>query len=213
MTPPIATARSVISSRHGYAIPDSVIHRYTFEDNSDTTTLTDSAGSADGTITGMTYTPSQADNSYAGDFDGVDDEVSIPATESPPISFTFDCYPRDVGTMISWAFDFGGSQGIAIKVNVNQVLEVVYGSTTKAITASELSLDVRQHIGVTVSSSDEITVYIDGSPVGSATSSNSGWGGSSYLGSEGGNKYADGIVDDFDVDNTVLTQSEVQGRM
>ncbi|GAA0305466.1 LamG-like jellyroll fold domain-containing protein [Halarchaeum salinum] len=195
------------------AIPDSVIHRYTFEDNSDTTTLTDIAGSADGTITGMTYTSSQADGDYAGDFDGTDDEVSIPATESPPISFTFDYYPRAPGAALSWAQDYANSQGISIKANVNDELEIVYGSTLKVINTSELSINTRQHVGVTVSSSDEITVYLDGSQVGSATSSNNGWGGSSYLGSEGGDAYADGIVDDFDVDDKVLSQSEIQERM
>jgi len=166
-------------------------------------------GSADGTITGMTYTSSQADGNFAGDFDGGSDEVRGLTTESAPISYTFDVFPRSGGTVFAWGFSFGNDQGVVGKV-VNGNLEIVYGSTTGVIKASQLSLNTRQHVGITISSSDEITVYIDGSQVAFATSSNSGFGGSSALGSEVGNNFGDLILDDFNVYNTVLTQSDVQ---
>jgi hypothetical protein len=194
------------------AIPDSVIHRYTFENNSNTTTLTDTVGSGDGSITGMTYTSSQADGDFAGDFDGVDDQVSNLPTEPPPISYTFDAFPRSEGPLFAWGFDFGNDQGITAKV-INGDIEIVYGSTTRVLRASELSLNTRQHIGITISSSDDITVYIDGSQVGFTTSSNSGFSGVSSLGSEVGNNFGSVILDDFNVDNKVLTQSEVQARI
>lgn len=195
----------------GPDIPDSVIHRYTFENNGDTATLTDSVGSADGTISGMTYTTSQADDNYAGEF-ASDDEVTIPASEPAPISFCFDAYPRSDGAMVSWGFDFGNDQGIAIKTTVNDELQIIYGGSG-AITTASLSLNTRQHIAVTVSDTDDITVYFDGVQDSSATGSNSGWGGNSALGSESGSNYGDVILDDVDVDNKVLSQTEVQSRI
>jgi hypothetical protein len=194
------------------AITDTVIHRYTFENNSNTTTLTDTVGSANGAITGMTYTTSLADGEFAGNFDGENDDVTNLPTESPPISYTFDVFQRDFGTIFAWGFNFGNDQGIVVKVN-SEGLEVVYGNTTRAIILSQFSLNTRHHVGVTISGSDDITVYIDGSQEGSTTSSNSGFGGSSSLGSELGKSFGDLILDDFTVDNTVLTQSEVQARI
>ncbi|MFP4117228.1 MAG: LamG-like jellyroll fold domain-containing protein [Salinivenus sp.] len=203
------------SGLRGSAIPDSVIHRYDFEDESDTSTLTDIVGSADGSITGMAYTTTAAEDSYAGDFDGSDDEVEIQRADDYPISFTFYVYPQDVGgsgnTWISWGFNFDDGLGIAIKANSGG-LEVLLGNDSPIIGGS-LSQNTKYHIGVTISDSGNITAYINGEEVDSASGSSDGVTSTSYIGSEGGENHADVILDDVEVHDKELTQSEVEERM
>jgi hypothetical protein len=210
---PIGGPRSGIVGS-GSAIPDSVIHRYNFDDDSDTTTLVDSVGSADGSISGMTYTSNQAVSGLAGDFDGADAEVELPTAEGLPLSFTFSLYPRDVSgtsnTFAAWGFNFGADLGFVIKVDAGS-LNIVSGDSG-SVTGGTLNADTRYNIGVTVSDTWEFTGYIDGAQVINETIQAQGFDTTSYIGSEGGNNYADCIIDNFDVDNTVLSQSEIQDR-
>lgn len=70
-------------------IHDSVVHQYLFEDNSDTTTVTDTVGSLNGSISGATYTTTSQEGTNALDFDGSDDDVSF---TSSPFSTTPSAY-------------------------------------------------------------------------------------------------------------------------
>lgn len=81
--PPVGAARRTLNRQRtttgSTLITDGLVSRYTFEGTSDTTTLVDTEGSNDGSITGMSYV---ADNSvqgsYVGSFDGNDDYASVP---------------------------------------------------------------------------------------------------------------------------------------
>lgn len=202
------------------AIPDSVIHRYDFEDDSDTTTLTDTVGSADGSITGMSYTTNQAEDNFAGDFDGNDDFVDIPTAEGFPLSITAYIFPRVINSnqvWINWGFDFDANEGVVIKAASDgqnfKGLEVFLGDTSADFGTTDLSL-TKTHIGVTIDASANVTVYFDGSNVGSASFSATGGSGQSYLGAENPtNNIADVILDNVEIHNKELTQSEVQNRM
>ena len=55
------------------AIPDSVVTRYTFEDDSDTTTATDAVGSNDATLNGGSFSSDASAGSFAWSSDGTDD--------------------------------------------------------------------------------------------------------------------------------------------
>ncbi|AFH22466.1 hypothetical protein OSG_eHP27_00070 [environmental Halophage eHP-27] len=201
-------------------IPDSVIHRYDFEDDSDTTTLTDTAGSADGSITGMSYTTNQAEDNFAGGFDGNDDFVDIPTAEGFPLSITAYIFPRVVKSnqaWINWGFDFGANEGVVIKAPGSDGnftgFTVFVGDTNNNFGTDDLT-NQKAHIGVTIDASANVTAYLDGSEIGSANVSASGGSGQSYLGAEGPSKNnGDVILDNVEIHDKELTQSEVQNRM
>jgi len=202
------------------AIPDSVVHRYDFEDDSDTTTLTDTVGSADGSITGMSYTTNQAEDNFAGDFDGNGDFVDIPTAEGFPLSITAYIFPRVINSnqvWINWGFDFNANEGVLIKAPGNAGnftgFTVFVGDTNNSFGTADLA-NQKAHIGVTIDASANVTAYLDGSEIGSASVSASGGSGQSYLGAEGSSKNnGDVILDNVEIHDKELTQSEVQDRM
>jgi len=193
-----------------------LIHRYDFEDDSDLTTLTDTVGSADGSINGMNYTTNQAEDNLAGDFDGNDDFVEIPTAEGFPLSITAYIFPRVVDSgqvWISWGFDFGGNEGVAIKGNSDGNLEVFIGSTNDSFGSFDLT-SRKTHIGLTIDASSNVTVYIDGSNAGSGSFSAPGGSGPSFLGAQAADiNNADVILDNVEIHDKELTQSEVQSRI
>jgi len=60
-------------------VPSSVIHRWKLDDVG-TATATDSIGSADGTVNGVSNVSGTYIGGSAGDFDGTDDKIDTPAT-------------------------------------------------------------------------------------------------------------------------------------
>ena len=72
--------KSLVDLHEYSAIPDSPIGQntiayYSFDDDADTTTLSDQVGTFDGTISGMSYVTDEDAGRVVGEFDGDDDEV------------------------------------------------------------------------------------------------------------------------------------------
>jgi len=76
-------------------ITDGLVSRYTFEDDSTPSTLTDTVGTSDMTNTGMTYgssssgRPTGATGAGYGDYDGVDDESRLQRSLPNTTAWTF----------------------------------------------------------------------------------------------------------------------------
>lgn len=155
-------------------IADGLLSRYAFEDEGDTTTLTDTAGTNDMSISGMTYTTNAQESDHAGSYDGVDDMASVEATIIPTDQFSFVCWVYSTGT----GNDFGGifgnigasnteQNGIGLRGNPATIGFVVNDGSFQSLSFSA-STDVWVHVAGTYDAGD-MRLYIDGTEQASQT--------------------------------------------
>lgn len=155
------------------AIPDGIVSRWQYNDDSDTSTAIDSEGSNDGTINGATYTTSAKEGSHALSFDGTADYVE---TANPPgfdesitvmAWFYFDSVPN-----VSYVFndynDGSGSWFIlgvgAGATNGNLMFQVDDGSNNPSVDSGvAATTDTWYHVvGVYDASDGELRIYVNG---------------------------------------------------
>lgn len=149
----------------GYnAIPDSVIHRYLFEDDSDTSVLTDSIGSHNGAVSGMSFVDdgTAPEGSAYGGFDGVDDEVAGIGLPSSGDAFTITAYVnRDSTSRRDDYFLLNSDTEVYFRTNTD-TLEV--GVSGRSNYASSLSVPTGWvRIAFAYDGSSSMRFHVDGS--------------------------------------------------
>jgi len=206
-------------------ITNGLVSRYTFEDTGDLSTLTDVAGTNDGTINGMAYeTVDPITGSASGSFDGTDDEVSaaqstVSLSPSDPVTTTFWFRTTTTG---------GNSFEAAVQLEKNNTAHFAVdpvsddggvnvftaGANTSGEDIGNFDDGVNHHLAVTWGDSqDRLEVYADGSllfakdPYGdTSTASNP----TIYLGRDGvTSNFFGGVLDDVRFYDRVLSASEI----
>ena len=116
-----------------------IFSRWNFEDDADTTTLTDTVGTNDGTINGMTYSSIEAEGDYSGFFGGSSDYVDISGFGwgNTPITITLWLYPYSIDDRQPLYIGDGAPQFEFARVNTNSGMSWFYydGSSKRGITA------------------------------------------------------------------------------
>lgn len=127
---PIGAARAGVVSGGG-AIPDSVTHRYQFNEGSGSTAI-DSVGNSDATITGATYTTDSREGSHALSFDG-DDYVNSNHVPITDLSFSWMAWVK-TGTLASTEYLLSSAgtsgdntEGVNILLNTDGTVTVNSG--------------------------------------------------------------------------------------
>jgi hypothetical protein len=205
----------------GIDIPTSVVARYEFEDDSDTSTALDSENGYDGSIVGATYTTTAAVGSSALSFDG-DDQVDLPANiTDTDASFSVAAWikttqtsgiravvtNRDGANKVTQGFiaEYDGSTGLPQLRMHDDVDDILTGNT--AIN------DGNYHHVVWVydSSTGDRYIYVDNTQDASDnvslgdTSSSEKW----RIGSQNGASYVVGEIDDVYVANAPFDANDV----
>lgn len=193
-------------------IPDSVVHRWTHDEGSGST-LADSEGSQDGTITGPSYTTNSKQGSHALSYI-TDDYVNLGAI---PFYSTF--------TVMGWVyFNTNDSRGTLIDIRTNQgvhirgegdgTVELLYYSGGYSIVANpSISTNQWYHFALAYDGSDAIA-YQDGTEIGrvgegppeSVGTSQDALGSKASLDSQ----FLDGRTDDVMIASEALSESQLQ---
>lgn len=192
---------------------------YSFDEGSGTT-VKDSAGNHDGTISGATWT---ADGKYGSalDFDGVDDLVSIADAADLDLTsnFTLEAWVRpDTITaarpVIAKSESAGGNSGYLLSARYlgNPTGFVASSGTAKSVARpSPLPEDVWSHLAFT-SDGTTLRLYVDGklattapAIAAKATAANLVIGQGQVLGG-----YFDGVIDEVRIYASTLPESEIQ---
>jgi len=195
------------------AIPDSGVARWEFEQD-----VTDSWGDNDATNNGATYTSDAQVGDHALSFDGTDDNVQTSAPvlgRDNGFSYAIWAKPDALETVPFFADENSGIADVRNNFGLDSDGTLRFDqfppsggslNSTNSISTGEWSL-----VGVTVSSSRDVTFYIDDSEAGTGT-------GEDYSGDspdwttigarveEG--RYFDGTLDDPRVYDKELTSSE-----
>lgn len=198
-------------------IPDGAIHRYQFESGSGTTVV-DSIGTADGTITGATWIqPTGRHGEYALRFDGTDDSVDISGWGTGITEFSLSLlqYVDEWSSgerQLAFIGD-GAPQFELWKQGGGFRWSYWDGSTDHGITAAPLppTGQVNHIVGV-FASDGTFRLYYNGSEVASATSSASlGFDGTANRigGHPSVGRHYGGWVDDVIPYDRTLSASEV----
>jgi len=195
-------------------IPKSgLIHRYSYNGSSNTSTLTDSVGSLNGSISGMTYTTSSKEGSHAGDYDGSNDEVSITGVENlNPGSFGGWFFPTDGTTNQRAIYLFENNDAFLIIFNRPNDGDVSFnaGGINSSDIFTSYNLNAFNHIFVTWDGST-VRLYHNGVRVDSTSKSsdNTNRNASDFLGSGNGSNFFEGRMDDIVFYDRQLSDSEV----
>ena len=155
------------------AIPDSVVSRWQFNDDSDTSIAIDSEGANDGDITGATYTTNAIEGSHALEYTDGTDEVSLGnITDSEDAIGTIGCWVNaDSFSADDIIFETNGYRfGIGHeRVGSNGIEGRAFdGSSSVEVTSGVSTTNDWLHTALTWNGS-EIELYIDGSSQGTAS--------------------------------------------
>lgn len=148
----------------GPDIPDSVVHRYTFEDAGDTTTLTDVAGGVDGSISGMSYAQNgQPEGNYFGSFDGVDDTVTGCGGSEGSTAWSWSAFVNrnSASTRDDFAVGRGSIQDAIIRANTD-TLEVGRPGGDNYTSSLSVPADQWVKIGFAYDGNTSGLLYVDG---------------------------------------------------
>jgi len=201
--------------------PNSLVSRYKFEDNTDTTTATDSVGSNPGTITGASYTTDSEVGSRALDFDGSNDTVDVGDKSSldfglGDFSITFHAKFRNTSSIqepVNKEAAGGSTIGYFIRNASGDLLfQTSDGNANTLNAAGAVVGNTYAFYAVTREQNTEKVIYVDGSQVASQSTSigDISTGTSFNFGSRNGNDlFADVVLDDLRIYNKALTSTEV----
>jgi hypothetical protein len=183
--PDLATASEVIApdgSTVFSVIPDSVVSQYQFEDDGDTTTAIDSAGSNDATLNGgPTYDASAHCGSAALSTDGTDDEAvsnstvdlaSLGSTVGASVAGFFNPDNTNDGVFAQWSVDNDNYLRIAANGGNVEVAYQVDGGNFYSVTGPSIDTSQYTHVVCAVDDSS-LDLIIDGSQSGSSSVSDS----------------------------------------
>ena len=195
-----------------FAIPDSGILKYKFEDDNDPSTAIDSFDNGnDGGITGATYVTDSKQGDLALDFDGQDDEVDTGVKGlTPPFSFAF---------WVKWDDPLAQDTALGNKASGNRDIyvrsfdgqyQLVWDAAGVNSKFGSIPADTWVHIGFVTDSSETI-FYEDASSIfnGSGTSTQTDDSNNFILGYRGDDEYGDITLDNFSIYDKKLSQSEV----
>jgi hypothetical protein len=209
-------------------IPESGVSRWDFDDSSDTSTATDSWGTNDGQINGAGY-ESAYQGSHALYFDGTENYVTVTdnatlnfdSTESFTVSgwLNLDALSKNV-TMLAKRDGSGNNfEGYQIQVRDADgefaffVDDGVSGSSVSARGGTPTTGSWVHLAGTFDRSSGDLTLYIDGSSVGSTSSSLGAVSPSAnfYVGAYENlsSEYFNGKIDDVRIYDKALSAPEV----
>ena len=192
--------------------------RYNFENNGDTSSITDSFGNNDGTINGAAYTTDSEVGNFALSFDGTGDNVDVPDFPAGLGAFSFGGYYKEFRgdarpRMISCSsnnfrayINFKNNTGWEFGVNGNLIKE---GTTSYTTGNYRFVVFVYDKTGL----GDGTTAKIyseDANEIASGTPSTSDiLTGGKLLGSRGPGDHWDGHLDDLRGYSKGLSSTEV----
>lgn len=199
------------------AIPtDGLIHRYRFNDDSDSTTAIDSEGSNNGTINGATYTTNAQEGANAISFDGTDDNVDLgTGVITSGMSFSV-CLWVEFASLASDQRIFTTRSDVSTLLSQGRTasdsVDLFADGTDYQLGTVTSGTDY--HLAYTYDDPNSVlTGYLDGEQVrsenhdvGSPSNSMTGYGSNS---AQNGN-FLDGIVDDSLIYNRELSADEVK---
>lgn len=192
-------------------IPDGDIHRYTFEDNTSSSTLEDSIGTQDGSIplSGMSFVQNGApEGSYYGDFSRGDTVTGL-RTATSTGAFTIVAYVnRNTTGNRDDFFQVNSNNDLLIRANTSNLEMAVVGQSNYQ---SSLSVPNDEWVSIAIAWNGSDSVNFG---VGTNTENVSNQGNSDTQDREitiasGGNNYG-GQMDDVIVFNRQLTENEIQ---
>ena len=170
-----------------------------------------------------------ADN-YSLSFDGVDDYINVPSSSSLNnlSTITFMCYAKanafannEDYLLKSWSSNGFREWGFRVNGNGNPHhiwAEFIINGTYQTIGADHnnytVSTNTYYHLAVTYNG-NTVKLYQDGVLVGSLpiTGTLDGNPNNIFLANDGDNNCWDGLIDNFSIWDTALTQSEIQSYM
>jgi hypothetical protein len=209
-------------------IPDSVVSRWRFEDDSETSTAIDSEGTVGGTINGANYDSDSKEGNSSLHFDGVDEYVGLGAQ-----NFSFMDGNGDFSIATWFKLTSLGKNRFFGKWDGDGKLYLGEGGGTGDIPVSDGTVECQMnraswssvtstttvstgnwyHVVVTYSSSNGMTLYIDGNEEDSDSST--GALDTDSIGEDIGRdprgaSYINGLLDDVMVANGEWTAQQVQ---
>jgi hypothetical protein len=211
------------------AIPNSGIYRLTFDDaDTDTTTSPPTAldvwnnnndEEIQGATTGVTGANQTYNTAEAYDFDGTDDYVDLRNDfglfdGSSDWSLSVWAQPDDLSTANDTIWTARGENEVNLQVDANGEMQFIWidtNSDSNIITSGAISTGTWYNFIITWDADGDATLYLDGSSVGSLTSSAvSGTSDESRIGVQGTlDRHFDGSIDDPRLYNKTLTATEV----
>lgn len=204
----------------GGPIPNSVVTRYKFEDDADTSTALDSVGNNDGSINGASYTSSPYQGDHALQFDGSDDLVDCNTKfanrlgdSDATVSAVFRNDNSSPTNNYIWSEPTGNDNWFRIRADGNSDLEVKVAGT-KVSFSTTVDWDSGNHVVCSYDSSQtETTVYLNDSNIGTINASLPSSGGDNALIGHGNKQFSsghwDGLIDDVMIANDNWSSSEV----
>jgi len=201
-----------------HAASDPLIGYWKFDDGAGTTATDSSNYGSDGTLTNMDAGtdwisgngPSLSfTNTYALDFDGVDDYVDVPSLPGWEAT-TWAAWVRLDTNSSRPAIMAGTSSQELVFGHLNQEPELYWGGGKYIASGTAVTLGAWHHIGFTLTAGDVLTLYVDGVDTGSVSGAVAAPMQSIEIGRRTpGYGYIDGMIDDARVYNRALSSSEM----
>jgi len=204
------------------AIPDSAIHRWRVNDDSDTTTAIDDIGSLDATINGASYTTTAKEGTHALSHDGTDDYATFgtiglfDGTKDYSVSVWVyvNTFPSSLQEII---FHPRAEYDTVLCVRPdNELGYYIYDGNYNRLDSGNGSVGTNSWAHLTIAhdaTNSEVRGYLNGSKYGTlsnppdplSVSESNYWGGEN----SGDRWYLNGIWDDGIVFNEALTDQQV----
>jgi hypothetical protein len=198
------------------AIPDSVVSQYKFEQDA-----TDSEGNRDGTVSGATFVQDGVEGTYAANFDGTDDSISLPNYGDTLLTNAFTMIvffnDRDQATDFLRMWSFEGEYQITLRHSGSDTYQLTPGdyndghgiAISNVPSSTWCMLAGRVDYSSQTSETDLYTPSNTYRSDGSAPSSPSSQTNSSAFGESGGSFHYDGRLDNALFADSYLTDSQL----
>lgn len=226
---PVGAAQKAMLATSGFdLITDGLVSRWTFEDDSDTSTLTDTEGPNDGSVSGMSFVGnSSPEGSLNGSYDGTDDNVTVSddaslnfGTNDFAIAFWIykDSTVNDRGNVLwdevpIYKKEAGGTGYLLYFDEVNSGV-LSWGIEGTSIDSTSDINDGNWYAVVAQRDGGTIELHIDGSEENSTSASTADASSSKALKfgerSSNNDRNYEGDLDDIRIYNRALTDTEIQ---